>query len=54
VPDADPAAPWCLVSEEVAGPARSCITTTTFYGVQHILRDAGALAIGDRLAVQPQ
>jgi hypothetical protein len=54
VPDADPAVPWRLISEQVAEPTRFRITTATFDGVQHIHRDAGTLTIGDSLAVQSQ
>jgi hypothetical protein len=54
VPDADPAAPWCLASEEIAGPTRFRITTASFDKVQHVHRDADTLTIGDSLAVQTQ
>jgi hypothetical protein len=52
VPDADPAAPWNLASEEIIQPSRFRITSTAFEGVQQIHHDAEALGIGDKLVVQ--
>jgi hypothetical protein len=52
VPDADPAAPWCLASDEIAGPERFRITAAAFDGVQQVRRDTNALVVGEALAVQ--
>ncbi|SCL51011.1 hypothetical protein [Micromonospora chersina] len=51
VPDADPASPWALASEEITQPSRFRIASTAFDGVQHVSHDAGTLSIGDKLVV---
>lgn len=51
VPNADPAGPWTLASEELAAPTRFRITDAAFAGVQLIGRDHGAVTIGDGLTV---
>jgi hypothetical protein len=52
VPDADPAAPWNLVSEEINQPSRLRITSAAFDGVQQIDYDGDTLSIRDKLVIQ--
>jgi hypothetical protein len=54
VPDADPAAPWILASEEVAQPTRFKITSTGFEAEQQIHHAAGTWTIGDSLIVRAE
>jgi hypothetical protein len=51
-PDADPAAPWWLASEEITHLTRFRITGASFDGVCDVHRDQGQLALGDSLVIQ--
>lgn len=54
VPDADPAVPWILASEEIAQPTRFQITSTGFEAEQQIHHAAGTWTIGESLIVRAE
>ncbi|MFF5227770.1 hypothetical protein [Dactylosporangium sp. NPDC000521] len=54
VPAADPAAPWRLTSEQLAGATRFQLTSQAFAGVHDLRRDADTVTAGDALLAARQ